>query len=287
MVFLTDCCKQILHDIPTDSLISDSYPVQPEPPSKSENSITGHTSLAVTAAETPYRLPSSLDISRLLSLLSATAAAKEDHIWSLREDPGYFHQCVWEASQHRQEMLNDTDGRKHPVFQPHREDVFWHRVTAEIVANSYVGLESFSELSRQAQDLHNLQSTYNLQISPDRDLPEKYTDALLKFRFYLQQLAKGPLSLLKGAVTASPPFRPFSVRLPPDDPNSPLISIQSNGRKMAPVETHLMWLLQTLWEDGRTLFFCGVPLIVDELQRLIDMEPKAKTMITEYVGNLI
>lgn len=30
-----------------------------------------------------------------------------------------------------------------------------------------------------------------------------------------------------------------------------------------------------------------MPLIVDELQRLIDMEPRAKTMITEYVGNLI
>jgi hypothetical protein len=287
MVFLTECCKQILHDIPTDSLISDSYPIQPEPPSKSENNVTGHTSLAVMAAETPYRLPSSLDISRLVSLLSANAASKEDHIWSLREDPGYFHQCVLEASQHRQEILNDIDGRTHPVFQLHREDVFWHRVTGEIVANSYVGLESFSELSRQAQDLHNLQSTYNLQISPDRDLPEKYTDALLKFRFYLQQLAKGPLSLLKGAVTASPPFRPFFVRLPPDDPNSPLISIQSNGRKMAPLETQLMWLLQTLWEDSRSLFLCGMPLIVDELQRLIDMEPKAKTMITEYVGNLI
>ena len=68
MVFLTECCKQILHDIPTDSLISDSYPIQPEPPSKSENNVTRHTSLAVMAAERPYRLPSSLDISRIVSL---------------------------------------------------------------------------------------------------------------------------------------------------------------------------------------------------------------------------
>lgn len=287
MAFLVECCKQLLHDIPPSLLTSHSYPIQPEPPPKSENSVSGHASLAAMAAEAPYRPPSSLDISRIASLLSAATADKEDHIWSLREDPGYFHQHVLESSQHRQELINDTRGRKHPIFQPHREDIFWHRVTGNIVSESYLGLEVFSELWQQAQRLHDLQLTHNRHISPDRDLPEEYVDALLKFRYYLHQAAKGPLGLLKVSVAASPPFRAFFVRLPPDDPDSPRISIQSKGLKMGPVEGQLMWLLRTLWEDGTDLFLARMPLIVDELQRLIDMEPKAKEMVTEYVGSVI
>ena len=287
MAFLVECCKQLLQDIPSGLLTSHSYPIQPEPLLKSENDVSGHASLAVMAAEAPYRLPSSLDISRIASLLSAATADKEDHIWSLREDPGYFRQCVYEASQHCLELMNDTRGRKHPIFQPHREDIFWQRVTGHIVSNSYLGLELFSELWQQAQRLQDLQSKHSRHISLDRDLPEEYCDALLKFRHYLYQAAKGPLSLLKVGVAASPPFRSFFHRLPPDDPDSPHIRIESKGLKMGPAESQLLWLLQTLWEDGMSLFLAGMPLIVDELQRLIDMEQKAKEMVTGYIGNAI
>lgn len=287
MAFLVECCTLILHDIPEELLASNSYPIQPQPPSKSENSVTGHDSLAVMAQELPYCLPSTLSMSRIASLLSAATISAQDHVWSLREDPGYFHQAVLEQREHRQELVIDTLGKKHPIFQPHREDVFWQRIISEVISNSHIRLEYFSELLRQAQQLREMQVAVNPQLSPDKKPPEGYLDALLKFRYYLTQAAKGPLGMLKMNLIASLPFRPFFVRQPPENPNTPMIKCQSKGLQMGPVETHLLFLLQTLWEDGNNLFLLRMPLVVDELQRLIDKEPAAKNMITEFVGDVI
>ncbi|EQB55319.1 hypothetical protein CGLO_04762 [Colletotrichum gloeosporioides Cg-14] len=88
--FLVKCCELILHDIPSDTLTTDVFPVQPEPEFKNEQETDGFDSLVGMAAEAPYRLPARLDLNRIQSLLGAKVAAARDHIWSLREDPGYF-----------------------------------------------------------------------------------------------------------------------------------------------------------------------------------------------------
>ncbi|KAI9879854.1 MAG: hypothetical protein M1823_006792, partial [Watsoniomyces obsoletus] len=78
--FLVACSKQVLHDIPPDALLTDEYPIQPEPTSRSETGVAGFDSLAVMAAEAPYRLPAQIDIERIVSLLSARESAAEDHL---------------------------------------------------------------------------------------------------------------------------------------------------------------------------------------------------------------
>lgn len=64
-------------------------PAQPAPPPLA-SSETGLALLATVRAEAPYRLPASLDPTRLQGIIAAKRSAAEDHIWSLREDPGYF-----------------------------------------------------------------------------------------------------------------------------------------------------------------------------------------------------
>jgi hypothetical protein len=54
MVFLVDCCCQILHEIPDENIASDVYPVQPEPQLKTDSDASGFPSLAIMAAEAPY-----------------------------------------------------------------------------------------------------------------------------------------------------------------------------------------------------------------------------------------
>lgn len=145
----------------------------------------------------------------------------------------------------------------------------------------------FTELSRQAQHLRDLQLKHRSQISTDKKLPEDYLDTLLKFRYFVTRTAKRPLNILKMNVAPSLPFRPFFVREPQDNPNSPMVQVQSKGLKMRPVEGQLLWVLQTLWEDGQDLFFLRMPLAVDELQRLLDKEQTANNMITEFVSSII
>jgi hypothetical protein len=93
---------------------------------------------------------------------------------------------------------------------------------------------------------------------------------------------------LKYVAVASPPLRRFHVRQPPADPSSTIIDVERNiNVKANKVETKLIWLLRTLWEDDYQLFLAGFPLVVDELQRLVQSEPQAKDLISESMADLI
>ncbi|KAF0329038.1 hypothetical protein GQ607_003706 [Colletotrichum asianum] len=120
--FLVKCCELILHDIPSDTLTTDVFPVQPEPEFKNEQEADGFDSLAAMAAEAPYRLPARLDLDRIQSLLGTKVAAARDHIWSLREDPGYFAEQLAEIKEHRQEMIKDINGNAHPTLSRLKQD---------------------------------------------------------------------------------------------------------------------------------------------------------------------
>ncbi|XP_044724835.1 C2H2 and C2HC zinc finger [Hirsutella rhossiliensis] len=288
LAFLVSCCLQILHDIPADALTSNEFSPQPEPQLKSEKETDGLESLAVMAAEAPYRVPAQLDLGRIEALLRAKTSAAEDHLWALREDPGYFAERLLQVREHRQEMLKDVYGDAHPVFSFGRQSVFWTRVVSNMVLDAHLELEVYSNLCQQAQNLQALQAKHAAAISPMQDLPEEFLAALLKFRFYLDWAVKGPLNQLKHSVSASPPMRKFFVREPPVDASSTIIQIRSkSGVKMNKVEAQLTWLLRTLWEDDRQLFLVRLPLALDELERLLMAEPQAKELVSAHVAEVI
>ncbi|KAI1447037.1 hypothetical protein F5Y02DRAFT_50465 [Annulohypoxylon stygium] len=282
-------CRQILHDIPVGDLVSSIYPTtEHEPPHKMNADNTGAPPLATMTEEAPYRLPSDIDLIHIESLLSARVALAEDHIWSLREDPSYFSDCLFEIREHRLEMLKDVYGDIHPTLKPPREGLLWTRVVGNVLIEAYFQLEIFSKLKKQASRLRELREQHVNDIFPGKDLPEEYLSALLKFRHYLNQAAKGPLNQLKSAVPASPHLRSFFVRQVPTSADSSTIIVSSkSGVKMDKTEQHLIWLLQTLWEDGQNLFLLRLPLAVDELNRLLDAERKARQLISSYVAMII
>ncbi|KAI9146934.1 hypothetical protein HJFPF1_12963 [Paramyrothecium foliicola] len=88
------------------------------------------------ALKNPYKAPVRLDVGRVETLLRAKAAAAEDHIWQLREDPTYFAETLHEFMKHRQDMLKDTTGRKHPSRILNFENTFWARVLSELVVDA-------------------------------------------------------------------------------------------------------------------------------------------------------
>ncbi|PTB65517.1 hypothetical protein BBK36DRAFT_1159666 [Trichoderma citrinoviride] len=287
MEFLVDCCRDVLHDISHDQLISEAYAIQPEPPLQLGDEARGFESLASMAAEAPYRAPAQLDLGRIESLLSAKTRAAEDHLWALREDPAYFRQYVLDAREHRLEMIKDELNNTHPTLIPGREGLFRARVVGEILFEAYLELEFYSELHHQAQNLVFLQKKYEAAISPLKDLPEEYLNALLTFHHFLNQAVKGPLDQLKVAVPASPPMRKFFVRRPPEDASSSKMAITSSGLKKTTLESQLLYLLQTLWENDHNLFLLRLSCAVDELERLLLTEPTTGDLISSNVARLI
>uniref|UniRef100_L2GJ91 Uncharacterized protein n=1 Tax=Colletotrichum fructicola (strain Nara gc5) TaxID=1213859 RepID=L2GJ91_COLFN len=284
--FLVKCCELTFHDVPSDTLTTDVFPVQPEPEFKNEQEADGFDSLAAMAAEAPYRLPARLDLDRIQSLLGTKVAAARDHIWSLREDPGYFAEQLAEITEHRQEMIKDVNGNAHPTLSRLKQDTFWARVVAETVARAYDELEVYTQLHDLALELRRVLAAHAGSIHSSKDLPDEVMNSLLKFRFFLNEAAKGPLGQLKQSVVASPPMRRFFARDPPV--NASFIGIKmKSGVKMNKIETQLTWLLRTLWEDGQNLFFASMPLILDELERLLHAESQAKELVSSYIASVI
>ncbi|KAJ5505984.1 hypothetical protein N7453_004941, partial [Penicillium expansum] len=284
LTFLVQCCTELLHDIPESTLTSDSFPILPEPLFKPEIDMSGFKSLGVMAAEAPYRVPAQLDLSLVESLLAAKACVAEDHLWALREDPDYFSTILHEAKDHRQETLKDLNGNTNPLLSRDRSQSLWADIIGSVVSKAYLDLEVFSELSSQAKKLVSLQTKYADDISPSRDLPEDYLDALLQLRYYLNHAAAESLSSLKCAVVASPPLRKYFARLPPPDAHSTNISVVlKSGFKMGKMEERLIWLLGTLSENGPFLYVAGMSLIMDELERLLESDTKARDLLSPYV----
>jgi hypothetical protein len=286
--FLVQCCGAILHDVPADTLTSGAVPLQPEPHLKAEAEATGFESLAVMAAEAPYRVPARPDFARIEALLEAKTLAAKDHIWALREDPAYLSEIIGDIKEHRQEMLKDTRGKTHPALEPLRDGIFWARITGTLVVQAYVDLEVFSELHRLAKQLRLLHGKYAAQITPADDLPGDLLTAILRFRHYLNQAAKHPLYWLRTTATSSPPMRKLFIREPPPNATtSQIFVISKSGVKLNRIENELLWLLRTLWEDSHTLFLTDMTLVVDELERLLQAEPQAADLVSARVADHI
>ncbi|KAK3048401.1 hypothetical protein LTR09_010232 [Extremus antarcticus] len=285
--FLVACCDRIMHDIALEHLGSEQYPVQPLSDLPRET-VNGFESRAVMAAEAPYRAPASLDFGRLESLFAARVASAEDHVWALREDPSYFADAMYELKEHRQELIKDSNGAEHPLFKLHREEILWGRIIGNVVTSAYLNLELWNELHSQVQHLQSLKAKHEASISIDEDLQEEYLDALLKFQHYLDQASKGPLGQLKTCVPASPAFRSWFMRAPNGDPAYTKMQISSKpNMNLSQFEGELLWLLRVLWNDGHELFLAGLSNVVDELERLVQSEPKAKAMISSFIAEHI
>ncbi len=219
LAFLLQCSLDLLHDIPSTDLISDSFPVQPEPQLQSDKAIAGFDSLLTMVEEALYRLPAKLDFGRIESLLAARSSAAEDHIWWLREDPGYFAEQLLDAKEHQTAVIADAFGTPHPCPE-NNGDKLWTRAILILLWKSHLELEVFAELYQHSRELRTLQAKYRTAISPFRDLPNEYLGALLRFKWSLSRAA----DLLKFNATDE------SLQLAPDaqpDPyhDSPRVKI--------------------------------------------------------------
>ena len=103
--------------------------------------------------------------------------------------------------------------------------------------------------------------------------------ALLIFRYYLDQSAKGPILSLKQGVPASicRLFKRF-----PQDPRNTEIQITAGGASSDP----LLWLFSQFWDDQQR-FLCGLPHLVHELRRLVSIEPRQKERLTSWFLNVL
>lgn len=276
MEFLVGCCYAIFHDLDRELLTSSSVDAQLEPPAIGPEP-TECPTLAAMAAEAPYRVPANLNFEQLQAVIAAKRSAVEDHVWALREDPGYFYEIVGDEAEHRLEQLPDTRGNKHPHLN---DSLFWARVYGSVITSAYGSLIVFDYLHRQVASLGTLKEKYARNITPHRDLPAEYLKALLMFKATLENAANGPIMNLQMGFPAAPGFRSLFVREPQVAGTSKLNAMTRSGVKL----DDMLWTFQAIIsQDQRHL--CGLPALVDELERLIQRDSKEKQRLTAWLAN--
>lgn len=237
--------------------------------------------------QAPYRPPAKIDLAKIESLLAAKVTRLEDHIWALREDPSYFSDLVFEKGDHRSEQIKDIRGHTHPALEPSEQELYWFRVTSNVVFTSLFQMQMYAELNRQAQQLVILARKYESQIVLTKELPGEYHTALLKFRFYLLRTVERTLQALDTISRASPPLRQFFAREPPEYDAPDMMTIMPSSTKRDNTTRYVLWLLNILGGDGEDLRICGLTTVTDELERLLRSDPKALGLISSLTAKII
>jgi hypothetical protein len=185
---------------------------------------------------------------------------------------------VGDWSEHRQEALLDTDGKRHPALGM---PSFWNHVIGNVIADAYGSLIMWDCLCKQLTHLDSLQNKHSAVISTQRKLPAEYLKALLTFRHTLDRASKVPILSLKIGVPASPPLRSRFVREPHIRGSTKIRVISKKGVRT----DYLMWIFQTLWDDQQ-LFLVRLPDLMDELERLIHNNPREKEKLSPWVAHV-
>ena len=234
------------------------------------------------ALKAPYQVPDQFDVGRLRSFVSGKRGDAEDHIWSLREDPSYFKDTLYEWSEHRQERLPSTNGKPHPLL---RKDKFWEHVIRNMVMQAYGDLISWSQLEKDVEHLTTLRQNYGDKIEPHFDIPKDYAHALCHFGYQINQNIKRALVMWKVGMVASPPLRNHYIREPlnPSKPNETIIKPR---KTISQVEDPFLWLMNQLTRDDQVISM-GLENIVDELERLMRNDRKSRERLSSWLASVL
>lgn len=278
--FLLKCAQIILHDHPPQDIDDQGQPaIVPAPSSKEDSE---WPSLVKEVLKAPYQVPDHFDVARLRSFVSAKRADAEDHIWSLREDPDYFRDTLYEWSEHRQEKLPSVNGRPHPLL---RRDEFWEHILRNIVMQAYGNLIIWSQLEKDIEHLISLRQSYGDRIQPYAELPEDFAHALCHFSYQVDQSVKPAIGMWRTGMVASPPLRNHYVR-EPLDPNYPTRMIIKPRKQISHVEDPFLWMMDQLTRDDQVMFM-GLDNILDELERLMRKDRKSRERLSPWLANVL
>jgi hypothetical protein len=258
----------------------------PEPLPLSDNSAS-YSSLEIVAREAPYRVPGLLDLGHLKALVSAHRVDAEDHIWMLREDPGYFAEIVTNAKDHRPEVLRG--GKCGKVHRNGRDSVLWPRVLRNVVSDAYVNVFIWHEIHQHMTELLQLSKVYANELNDRKVLPEKFFDRLVETWFYLEAVQLEFIDRLKHGFPASPGLRAYwclHCETSSEDMFSRPAKKAKISSKIDKDLGHMLTLFSYLWEPPKRKIF-GVHTLVEVLEHLLQKNPHMKAVTSPWVASCL
>lgn len=276
--FLVKSCLILLQDI--SSMTESDVQPNPGPPVTQDRDAT---SLETISFEAPYRIPAKLEFDRLKALASAERNWREDHLWSLREDPAYFAETMHEQSEHRLELLLDTSRREHPALKEPGRPLFWNRVIGTIVGQAYFGFATFDEVLKQVNKVASLHEKHKTALKPEKDLPADLLRAIQDLRFLLGAAKTDLVDCLKLELFGSPPLRQFCDRDPQDPKSTRIRSAFHPPKQDHPAKRFVPFFNILLDEEQLRLF--GLHTWTDEIEHLIRTDPAVAALVSPRIAS--
>ena len=273
--FLVQCAQLVLHDLLSTGPTNIPAPLSLPPPVVGSD--TEWPSVASVAAEAPYRVPSSFDFDRMKALIDAKRAEAEDYICSLREDPGFFRDAIYEYADHQYEILICMEGRFEADFERGSNE-FWETTLRDAITEKHRNLLQWESARQYIVQLSHLRDQYDAEIRPDRKLPSEYEETFCHFAYLLHHMRSDCVEALKITMACSPPLRNHLECIPEETSTRVILK---PGSPPAWLE-EILWLLQALVDRDQSKCY-GIDNLLDELNRFTRME-KRKDIITERVS---
>ncbi|KAM3419280.1 hypothetical protein BST61_g5217 [Cercospora zeina] len=266
--FLLECAKLILHDIPPAMFFL--APLTPEPmrmpgaPGPNE-----YPSMSAHSLEAPYRVPQMLNLERLKMLVDSRREAAEDHVWLLKEDPGYFTATLREFREHDDEI---GTGR--------RSD--WPVVLNKMITNAYLLYVFWDDIARRLSSMASI----DVQLARANDkmvrLAEEDEKKWAAMHEVLTRLMMMPLAMLRDGLPASPRLR-SRYRWEVDEDVSPAGGRWVLQTKATDCERRLDTLLHSIANEHQRELH-GLHSLVQELQYMFETNAEAASAIDPWLA---
>lgn len=148
MKFLIRCCQLILNQNDLQILTGPNNLILPEVKVVPK---TQWLEVADLIWDEPLVMPTRFSSARIVDYLTVRASAAEDHIWDLRENPGYFAAKVMEWSEHQRERMCFPDGQD--ILETGTPK-FWNIVIKEVIADAFESCIFWQILYRHYHHIH-------------------------------------------------------------------------------------------------------------------------------------
>ncbi|KAI4931004.1 uncharacterized protein J4E92_004838 [Alternaria infectoria] len=280
--FLKRCCHLLVGDLLADEKgQSEKYPITSPMACVIENT-ANYTNRAELSLLTPYGVPRQLNFDRLRSLVSSKVGELEDHIWALREDPGYFSEVFHDYKSHRGEYMKSADGNVNSILKepPHEMTGL---ILRHLITDPYLALFYWHECLRLVELLQFTARESDTKFSASQNLPETQHRNFLRLWTILQAIHTDLHECFRQRVPRAPGMQPYFVKLMAD-PNSGAswIKIDETQAKGDSTTTRFLQVLSRIWSVSVPPK-SGFVAELDDLERMVVKEPEAKGLLSSFV----
>lgn len=241
----------------------------------------------IVAREAPYRLPITLNLERLCSLVSAQKCQSIEHVWALREDPAYFADAVEQKRSHRCEFVRDSAGN---INAKHAKDFpLYNNVLGHLIMDAHCLVSNWDHILKGLDDLREMSNQYSDDIRVDKDLPTRFLNKLAETRYFIESVSRDLVTMIRANLIASPPLRAYFYRGSSEAARQRLFGVLPRYKNPDQYGQDLGLLLRWFdrFEDKGSRNFFTLHVMMDEIERLMQTNAKVKALISPYVASLI